>query len=73
MHLEKQEAEMVALTSCEILDELEKLGITTSSELIQYVIEYATYFAIKDALKEWQSLFTPSENQSFYSIWNKQK
>ncbi len=48
----KQEAEMVALTSCEILDELEKLGITTATELIQYVIEYATYLSVRDAVKD---------------------
>ena len=44
----KQEAEMTALKSCEILDELEKLGITTSSELIQYLVEYTAYYTIRN-------------------------
>ncbi len=34
---------MVSLKSCEILDELKILGIS-SSDLIQYVIEYAAYY-----------------------------
>jgi hypothetical protein len=38
---------MVALSSCEILDELEKLGIKPS-ELIQYVIEYSAYDVIRN-------------------------
>lgn len=37
---------MVILSSCEILDELKKLGIK-SSELIQYVIEYSAYCTIR--------------------------
>jgi hypothetical protein len=35
---------MIALTSCEILDELKKLGIDNPSELIQYVKEYTAYY-----------------------------
>ena len=37
---------MVVLSSCEILDELQKLGIKTS-ELVQYVIEYSAYDTIR--------------------------
>lgn len=40
---------MITLSSCEILDELKKLGIKTSSaEMIQYVIEYAAYYSHQD-------------------------
>ncbi len=38
---------MVVLSSCEILDELKKLGIK-SSDLIQYVIEYSAYYTIRN-------------------------
>lgn len=48
MLINKQEVEMVSLTSCEILDELKKLGIYTSSEMIQYVIEYSAYYSIRN-------------------------
>jgi hypothetical protein len=34
---------MVALKSCEILDELKKLGITTTTDIIQYLRDYAAY------------------------------
>lgn len=34
---------MVALKSCEILDELKKLGITTTSDIIQYLRDYTAY------------------------------
>ncbi len=37
---------MVVLSSCEILDELQKLGIK-SSEMIQYVIEYSAYDTVR--------------------------
>ncbi|MBI4682182.1 MAG: hypothetical protein HY757_03670 [Nitrospirae bacterium] len=37
---------MVVLSSCEILDELQKLGIKPS-ELVQYVIEYSAYDTIR--------------------------
>jgi len=39
---------MVALTSCEILDELSKLGIKTPSELIEFLEEYADYYMHTD-------------------------
>ena len=39
---------MVSLTSCEILDELKKLGIYTYSEMIQYVIEYTAYYSVRN-------------------------
>ncbi len=35
---------MVALSSCEILDELNKLGIKTSADLIEFLEEYAAYY-----------------------------
>ncbi len=35
---------MVALSSCEILDELGKLGIKTPVELIEFLEEYADYY-----------------------------
>jgi len=41
-------SEMVALKSCEILDELRKLGITSTSEAIQYINDYASYYTLKD-------------------------
>ncbi len=41
-------SEMVALKSCEILDELRKLGITSTSEAIQYITEYSSYYTLKD-------------------------
>ena len=34
---------MVALRSCEILDELKKLGIETLSEQLQFLREYSVY------------------------------
>ncbi len=37
---------MTALSSCEILDELQKLGIKPS-EFVQYVIEYSAYDIIR--------------------------
>lgn len=39
-----QEVRMVALTDNEILEELEKLGIISSAELIDYCSEYLSYF-----------------------------
>jgi len=38
---------MVTLSSCEILDELNKLGIK-SSDLIQYVTEYSAYCTVRN-------------------------
>lgn len=35
---------MVALKSCEILDELRKLGITSILEAIQYIKDYSSYY-----------------------------
>lgn len=35
---------MVTLSSCEILDELKKLGIKTPTELIEFLEEYADYY-----------------------------
>jgi hypothetical protein len=56
MLIYNQEVEMVSLSSCEILDELKKLGVQTSSELIQYVIEYTAYYSVRnmnlEALKD---------------------
>jgi len=34
---------MVALKSCEILDELKKLGITATTDIIQYLRDYTAY------------------------------
>jgi hypothetical protein len=34
---------MVALRSCEILDELKKLGVETLSEQLEFLKEYAVY------------------------------
>jgi hypothetical protein len=39
---------MVALSSCEILDELNKLGIITPAELIEFLKEYADYYTHSD-------------------------
>ncbi len=39
---------MVALKSCEILDELRKLGITSTSEAIQYINDYSSYYIPAD-------------------------
>jgi hypothetical protein len=39
---------MVALKSCEILDELKKLGITSTSEAIQYINEYSSYCTLEN-------------------------
>jgi len=47
----KQEVKMVVLSSCEILDELKKLGIK-SSELLQYVIEYSAYSTVRNIQSE---------------------
>jgi len=41
-----QEVKMVVVSSCEILDELKKVGIKPH-ELIQYVIEYSAYDTIR--------------------------
>lgn len=38
---------MVTLSHDEILDELKKLGITSDSELTDYIKEYAEYFSLK--------------------------
>jgi len=34
---------MVSLKSCEILDELKKLGISSTSDIIQYLRDYTAY------------------------------
>jgi len=39
---------MVALSSCEILDELSKLGIKTPAELIEFLEEYSDYYTHTD-------------------------
>ncbi len=39
---------MVALSSCEILDELSKLGIKTPAELIEFLEEYSEYYTHTD-------------------------
>ena len=35
---------MVTLSSCEILDELNKLGVKTPADLIEFLEEYADYY-----------------------------
>jgi len=50
--LSRQEAEMVALRSCEILDELKKLGIELPSDLIEYISEYSEYCSRRDSTPE---------------------
>jgi hypothetical protein len=37
---------MVLLTSCEILDELKKLGITNASDIFYYFGDYAVYCSL---------------------------
>jgi hypothetical protein len=45
--------QMVALKSCEILDELQKLGITaTTAEVIQYLSDYTTYYSSDQLISE---------------------
>ncbi len=39
---------MVALSSCEILDELSKFGIKTPAELIEFLEEYSDYYTHSD-------------------------
>jgi phage-related holin len=39
---------MAALNSCEILDELKKLGIDIPSDMIKYLEEYTAYSSHKD-------------------------
>ena len=39
---------MVTLSSCEILDELSKLGIKTPAELIEFLEEYSEYYTHTD-------------------------
>jgi len=39
---------MATLNSCEILDELKKLGIDTPSDMIEYLEEYTVYSSHKD-------------------------
>lgn len=57
-----KEADMTSLTSCEILDELKKLGIMTSDEMLQYAIEYSAYYSIRtiqlELIKNWFSLLS---------------
>jgi hypothetical protein len=36
---------MEPLKSCEILDELNKLGITSTAEAVEYLNEYSTYYS----------------------------
>jgi len=43
LHVIIHEASMVSLKSCEILDELKKLGITTTTDIIQYLRDYTAY------------------------------
>ncbi|UCD35849.1 MAG: hypothetical protein JSU90_03185 [Nitrospiraceae bacterium] len=43
---------MITLKSCEIMDELRKLGITSSPDLIQYVIEYTAYCTVRNIQME---------------------
>jgi hypothetical protein len=38
---------LVALSSCEILDELKKIGVYSHSDLLQYVKEYAEYYSLR--------------------------
>ncbi|MBI5056859.1 MAG: hypothetical protein HZB61_09630 [Nitrospirae bacterium] len=35
---------MVALNSCEVIDELKKLGIEITEDLLEYLKEYSTYY-----------------------------
>jgi hypothetical protein len=37
---------MVALKSCEIIDELKKLGITSTTDIIQYLRDYTVYSSL---------------------------
>ncbi|MBI4849771.1 MAG: hypothetical protein HY808_14570 [Nitrospirae bacterium] len=39
---------MVALNSCEVIDELKKLGIEINEDLLEYLKEYSTYYTSKD-------------------------
>jgi len=39
---------MAALSSCEILDELKKLGIELPTDIIEYLEDYSTYCSYKD-------------------------
>ena len=39
---------MVALNSCEIIDELKKLGIDIPDDVVEYLKEYETYRGHKD-------------------------
>ena len=47
LYLILKEADVTSLTSCEIFDELTKLGIKTSAEMIEYAIEYSAYYSIR--------------------------
>lgn len=38
---------MVSLTSCEILDELNKLGLNAPSDLINYMTDYTNYLSAR--------------------------
>jgi hypothetical protein len=44
----RAEAKMVNLKSCEILDELKKLGINKPSDAIEYLREYTDYCLSQD-------------------------
>jgi len=46
--LKLQEAEMTTLKSCEILDELKKLGIDRPSDILEYLSEYTDYCSRKN-------------------------
>ena len=47
-----QEGNLVALKSCEILDELRKLGITATADVIQYLRDYTTYYSTYQLVPE---------------------
>ncbi|MBI5099758.1 MAG: hypothetical protein HZB30_11030 [Nitrospirae bacterium] len=41
---------MAALNSCEILDELKKLGIELPADIIEYLEDYSIYCSYKDCV-----------------------
>jgi hypothetical protein len=43
--LKLRSKEMEQLKSCEILDELSKLGITSTAEAVEYLNEYSEYYS----------------------------
>lgn len=40
---------MLSLTSCEILDELNKLGLNAPSDLINYMTDYTDYLSVRNS------------------------